>query len=252
MSDTGAARRPEWWEIDDWLDCKDYNGFSGLGATGWAETLGLMRHTLSFRHSFGVEDWWDVRADGWREPRESKEHTCGEYAFSRPLVDLSDLAEDGFFRRTGFGILSPRACPVLQVDLRTPDTVLVEAFTTWLAEQRQARPLPIVRRGRPSALGPPIVEQMDRWARYRIAAVFDLDFWAFLRNSDPDPANHVDVDRSQGNLPTEVVAARVFPDLPSLYLGPEKARHVSEARLALREALGMYPIVALQANSEIR
>ena len=252
MSDAGAASRPEWWEIDDWFRYKDYDGFSSVDATGWAEVLGMMRHTLALRKSFGVEDWWEVRAEGWRELRESKEHTCGEHSNSRPLVDLSDLAEDGFIRRTGFGILAPGACPVLQVDLRTPDTVLVEAFTTWLADQRQARPLPIVRRGRPSALGAAIGEQFDRWARYSIAAVFDLDFWAFLRNSDPDPANHVDVDRSQGNLPTEVVAARVFPDLPSSYLGPEKARHVSEARLALREALGMYPIVALQAKSEIR
>lgn len=245
MSDAGEAPRPEWWEIDDWFDYKDYDGFSGLDDAGWVRVLRAIHVTSAAPDRIGIELWWGLRAQGWREAREPNEDEddCESFLDDRPLVDLAEIeAEEGAIRRIGRGVRAPRNHPVIQIDLRTPDAVLVDAFKVWLAGQRRGRggPLPVVQRA------------PDRWARYRIAAVFDLDFWAFLRNSDPDPANHVDADRSQGKLPTKFIAERVFPDLPPSYTDAERARHVSEARSALREALFLCPIVALQANSEIR
>lgn len=271
MPDFRTPARPDWWEAKDWFKLDDYRGFDDLGAGGWAAVLGEIHQLLiqgrerNASEWFDLDappetwgpwddnrdEWWEVRRAGWLAARASG-RVRAAYEDDRPIEELV-VGPGDVIREAGPWVLHAESYPVIKVDLNTPDAVLVKAFKAWLAERRRERPLAIVRRGPRTSLGPAIRAQMDRWARYRIVAVFDLDFWATLRNSDPDPANHVEVDKNQGNLPTKVVAERVFRDLlPPSYSDPERARHVSEARGVLQEALLMYPSLALQANSEIR
>lgn len=270
MSDGAGPGRPAWWNVEDWFRLDDYKGFDGLGAGGWAAVLGEIRLIhMELRDPDASEwfdmdappetwgpwqdnrdDWWEARTSGWLEARQAG-RVQAAYEDDRPIEELT-VGPGDVIRDAGPWVLYAESYPVIKVDLNTPDAVIVNAFKAWLVERRRERPLAIVRRGPRTPLGPAIGEQMDRWARCRIVAVFDLDYWATLRNADPDPANHVPVDKNYGNLPTEFVAELVFPDLPRRYTEMDRSQRVSEARQALAEALAMYPNLALQANSEIR
>lgn len=67
---------------------------------------------------------------------------------------------------------------ILTVNMTAPDKGIKQAFADWLREQRRQSPMPARRRGKPSANFEITDDHLKSWARYKVPAVLDLDFYA--------------------------------------------------------------------------
>lgn len=85
-----------------------------------------------------------------------------------------------------------------RVNMKLPDEVLIESFKTWLATTRRAENSKVRKLYRKLPF--------DRWARFKILPLLDLELWSKKTGS---------------KLPDHIIAAALFPDADS---GPDSIR----------------------------
>ena len=170
--------------IPAWFKATDYAHIGSLGYAGWYHALAVrleLRRNLE-RTKTGELTPHDPDAF-WQDFRAATDPSSVR-ADLPPWPPIEELSAARFATRKGrqrmtWEVITPGRS-LLAVDLDAPDEVLMVAFKKWLFAARKKHPLPAKRRGRPTTAPNVTItpQHLDKWVRYSILAVFDLDIWA--------------------------------------------------------------------------